>query len=122
MLLVIIALMSCSCGEQIINATEGEKDMVSEFKITDTQKKITKNIFETGCIKDETAAIEVASAILKSVYGEEFDNEMPLVVHFNEKEATWLVKTQLPDGFEGGSKYIIIKKSNAEVVAIWATK
>lgn len=104
-----------------INFVKGDGFM-EEFKITDIRSTITNNIFENGCVRDEQCAAEIAAAIFKSVYGENFDYGLPLVLNFNDSKQEWLIRTQLPKNMDGGSKYIIIKKSNAEVVAIWAEK
>lgn len=94
----------------------------NEFNITYAEKSISQHIFDEGCVRDETDAAEIATVIFRSVYGDDFDNGLPLIVDFDDKKQTWLIKTQLPEGMLGGSHYLIIKKSNAEVVAIWATK
>jgi len=130
--MALILLLGTVPTSYINNNESADKDTVKkeivletnsdEFEITDTVKEISSNIFNEGCIRNETAAIEIASSIFESVYGEDFDNGMPLSASYNEKMNTWLVKTQLPDGSDGGNKYIVLKKSNAEVVAIWATK
>lgn len=92
------------------------------FSIDDTVKDITNRIFEDGCIRDEDSAKEIAALILKGVYGEDFDNGLPLSVSYDDDIQAWEINTQLPDGYLGGAKHIVLKKSNAEVIAIWATK
>ena len=101
---------------------EDEDEDMDEFRITGIKRSITANIIENGCIRDEQSAAEIAAAIFKSVFGENSDYDLPLIVDFDEKEQNWLIMTQLPKNMLGGSLYIIIKKSNAEVVAIWGTK
>jgi hypothetical protein len=104
------------------NLNKGEDSFMDEFNITKTVKEISDTIFKDGCVKDEITASEIAISILKTVYGDDFDNGLPLLIQFDTKKQCWLIKTQLPDGMDGGSKYIIIKKSNAEILGIWATK
>lgn len=103
----------------ITSKSSSKKD---DGNIEEEIRSITENIFAEGCVPDEGSAAEIAAVILKSVYGENFDNGLPLVVNFDDVKQEWLIRTQLPKDMCGGSKYIIIKKSNAEVVAIWATK
>lgn len=107
-------------GKAFSNMEEGM--FMDEFNITKTAKEVSDNIFKEGCIKDELTASEMATSILRAVYGDDFDNGLPLLINYDEKEQCWLIKTQLPDGMDGGSKYIIIKKSNAEILGVWATK
>jgi hypothetical protein len=94
----------------------------NEFEITDVANTITENIFSSGCVRNVEDAAEIAKIILRSVYGEDFDNALPLTVKFDAKKQEWLINTQLPDGVQGGQLYIIIRRSNAEVVAIWGTR
>jgi hypothetical protein len=107
---------------QNINHIKGD-GIVEEFKVTDSINNITKNVFEEGCIRDEQSAAKIADIIFKVVCGENYNTyELPLLVYFDDIKQEWLIKTQLPDNKDivGSSIYIIIKKSNAEVVAIWA--
>ena len=109
------------------NIAEGDKyildeNIMEEFEITDVVSRITGTIFAEGCIKNENDAAEIAKVILKSAYGENFDHGLPLDVNFDDIKQEWLINNQLPDGVEGGQLYIIMKKSNAEVIAIWGTR
>jgi len=120
-LIGIFLLVNTQTSSKIVSFVKGDGNM-EEFKITEITDSITANIIENGCIRNEQSAAEIAAAILKPVYGENFDNGLPLIVNFDDVEQNWLIKTQLPQNMLGGSKYIIIKKSTAEVVAIWGTK
>jgi hypothetical protein len=73
----------------------------------------------SNIINDEKVAVEVASAILKAVYGDVF-GELPLLIKSDETE--WFIKGELPENTEGGVPYISLKKSNSEVISIWADK
>ena len=102
-----------------INYVKGDGN-IEEFRITEIAKSITEHIFASGSVRDEQSAAEIAATILKSVYGKDFGYGLPLIVNFDDVKQEWLIKTQLPKNMVGSVKYIIIKKSNAEVVAIWA--
>ena len=114
-------LASAKSSSTRISFVKGDGNM-EDFEITEITRSITANVYENGSIRDEQSAAEMAAAIFKSVYGENFDDGLPLMVYFDDDEQNWLIKTQLPNNMLGGSKYIIIKKSTAEVVAIWGTK
>jgi hypothetical protein len=105
-----------------VSEVKGMATYMGEFKFTKSVKEISNAIFIEGCIKDKTTASGIATLILKAVYGDGFDNGLPLLVQFSHKKQCWFIRTQLPDGMVGGSKYIVIKKSTAEVLGIWATK
>jgi len=89
--------------------------------ITDGDKNVTENIFNTGCIRNATDAADVARILFQTIYGDNFDCGMPLIVAFDDAEQVWLIQTQVPKWTDGGGKYLIIKKSNAEIVGIWGT-
>lgn len=78
-----------------------------------------------GVMLDETKIVGIAEIILNSLYQTEFTSEMPLLTEYDKETEQFLIKTQLPqkEGYWtlGTVAYIIIKKSNAEVKAVWAT-
>jgi len=75
-----------------------------------------------GCVRNATTAGEIAAAIFYDVFEEELhDLDFPLKVYYDAENNYWLVRTApLPEGWRGGSKYIIINAMNAEVIGIWA--
>lgn len=89
------------------------------FEIGDTILSMTGATLEKDYIPDEQTAAEIGAAILKSVYGESIRERLPFVVFFNEERQEWLVRSQTPKRWEGVVGFIVLKKSNAEVVAIW---
>ena len=129
--ILFIALMICS-SVLLASCVKVEPEYISrdmsyqEFIGDDIDRnetdEITKYVFSMGCIQTEEAACQIAYQILKTVYGDDFDEGLPLVVGYDDEEQVWMVTTQLPEGAFGGTCNIILKKSNAEVVAIWATK
>ena len=125
LLVLLLLIIFCGCqneGGSLLNSNRGEDLFMEEFNLTKTVKEISDTIFNDGCVKDETTASEMATSVLKAVYGDDFDNGLPLLIQFDSKNLCWLIKTQLPEGMDGGSKYIVIKQSNAEILGIWATK
>ena len=75
-----------------------------------------------GCVRNAITAGEIAAAIFYDVFEEELhDFELPLKVYYDNENNYWLIRTApLPEGWRGGSKYIIINAMNAEVIGIWA--
>ena len=92
------------------------------FELPDTANQISENIFDMGCVNNEEDAEAIARIIMTSVFGKDFDHGLPLLVRFYDEEQVWWIESQLPKNMDGGAHHIIIKKSNAEVVAIWGTK
>ena len=126
--IVLNILIGCQQDDPVSSqelSSEEISKIIKEFELTLTYKEITEHILSEGCVRDKTTAISIASAIFKTVYGDDFnDYNLPLIAIEETIEQCWYVRTQLPDdiNLEGGYKYIIIRKSNAEVIAIWATK
>ena len=125
-ILIILLFGLISACEKTNTLYEYEKGEfgVKEFEITDSKLSFSEPVFEKGCVQNEQVAAEVALPILKSIYGDNCDSGLPLIVGFDEKEENWLIRTQLPKdpNIDGGNCYIVIRKRNAEVVAIWGTK
>ena len=94
---------------------------MGEYKLTSNEKTISKYIFNEGCIRNEESAAKIAEIIFESVFGEFFDYELPLLVDFDKIDQNWLIMTRIPENHMGIRKYLIIRRSNAEIVAIWKT-
>lgn len=108
---------------QITPSNVNEYTFRGEFQLTESAQFVTNNIMEAGCARDEKTATGIATSVLTAVYGEGFDDGFPLLAFYDSATGCWLIKTQFlsVDGSSGG-KYIIIRKSNAEIVGIWGTK
>ena len=75
-----------------------------------------------GPVDSQEDAKEQALTVWTEIYGEEVDNERPIVVLFDEESETWLVHGTLPKNTIGGVPYILIQKSDGKVLAVWHTK
>jgi len=122
LLLVCVCACSWPLSNSLANIDDTKGGDTMNFEITDMMMSITKNIFDMGCVRNEKDADAIARIIFTSVYGNDFDRGLPLLVQFDDEEQVWKIETQLPEDSLGGSVHMIIKKSNAEVVAIWGTK
>jgi len=142
-LIFLVLFIGCQTGAQsLLNAKEDEIEMTGngsednktedgfeEITITELIKRATDYAFEEGCVRDESTAIAIADAIFRGIYGEDYNDiphwdgttsdGLPLLAFYNEDEESWLIRTQLPDGIDGVDFYVIIRKSNAEVIGIW---
>jgi len=104
-----------------VKKDELSEENLPEFDLTSDTMEVTKRVLKGGCIRDSETAEIIAKGILTSVYGEKIDNDLPLVVLYDESKGFWNVRTQIPESItKGGSAYIVLNKENAEVVAIWA--
>ena len=64
--------------------------------------------------------MEIAAAIFDSLTGENgYDKDLPLIAEYDEKKEVWTVRSQIPEGADGGGLNIIIRKSNGEILAFW---
>ena len=66
--------------------------------------------------------VDIASAIFRAVLPDFYEDGriLPLAVLFDEEEQVWIVSTQLPRNLQGSNAQVILRKSNVEIVAIWA--
>lgn len=53
------------------------------------------------------------------LFGDKINNEKPYQVFFDKENEVWLVKGSLPKGSKGGVAYILMKKSDGKILAIW---
>lgn len=126
-LVYLAALMAAGCAQQPRTST-GEiadvEEYIREFEPDQGDQEISERILQNGCVQDRETAIAIASAVLRSIYGDGFDNGLPLLVHYDGERQAWLLKSQLPQAEEGsyiagGCKHIVIRRSDARVVAVW---
>ena len=119
-LIVASLLVACSSNE-----FENNGIFHGSFQLTATKMDITKRNFEVGCIPDEETAIIVAKNIFSAIYTKTYMSDLPtrfpLSATFDEKNQVWLIQNH-PVDMEGGALFLIIRKRNAEVVAIWEEK
>ena len=72
-----------------------------------------------GEILNAEQAKEKAIKEWLDLFGNKINNEKPYQVFFDEENDVWLVKGTLPKGRKGGVAYILIKKSDGKILAIW---
>ena len=119
---ICVSACSLSLSNSLPNTEDKEEKDVIGFEIPEIARSISENIFNMGCVSNEKDAEAIGRIILTSIYGEDFDCGLPLLVGFDDEGQVWRIESQLPEGWVGGANHIVIKKSNAEVVAIWGTK
>ncbi len=76
---------------------------------------------EKGCIPDEATAIQVATTILKPVYGEGIQSQRPFRAELIG-DSVWAVAGTLPPSRIGGIAYIEIRKLDGSVVGMGHSK
>ena len=110
--------------EKQIEVFELTDDIKRRFDaVTDFYKDKTQEFYsEGGCVKDAETAGKIAAVLFEAVFIDELqDYELPLKVYYDDVNNYWFVRTApLPEGWRGGSRYVIINAMNAEVMAIWA--
>lgn len=124
--ITLLSICISGCSSTFLNPSpnleEGKEVDIMILEIPDIAQSISENIFSNGCVRNEKEAEAIGKIILTSVYGENFDNGLPLLVMFDAEGQVWWVENQLPKDSLGGVHHIVIRKSNAEIIAIWATQ
>jgi len=103
---------------------------VGEFSISDYKEMMeefgTNEYLESidllGEIKDEDVALKKAESVWVEWYGKEVEEKKPYIVSYDESASIWLVEGSLPRNMAGGVPYILIRKSDGKVLAIWHDK
>ena len=72
-----------------------------------------------GEISNAEQAKEKAINEWLDLFGDKINNEKPYQVFFDEENDVWLVKGSLPKWRKGGVAYILIRKSDGKILAIW---
>ena len=80
-----------------------------------------RNHYVDDCILSEEVAAEIAKTIFISAYGEKYNPVLPIVVRFDAKSEIWLVFSHAPNSEEETYFTILMRKKNAEIIAIWET-
>ncbi|MDR0286375.1 MAG: YbbC/YhhH family protein [Clostridiales bacterium] len=73
-----------------------------------------------GTTENVQQAKEKAESVWIEIYGKEKKRNKPYEVFYDEYEEVWLVMGTLPPKYSaGGVPYILIKKSDGKVLAVW---
>ena len=72
-----------------------------------------------GEILNAEQAKEKAIKEWLDLFGDKIYNEKPYQVFFDEENNIWLVKGTLPKGNKGGVAYILMRKDDGKILAIW---
>lgn len=72
-----------------------------------------------GEISSSKIARLKAEEVWMEIYGEKVKSKKPYKVSFDSENQVWLVKGRLPKNMLGGVPYILIRKSDGKVLAVW---
>ncbi|MDR0286373.1 MAG: YbbC/YhhH family protein [Clostridiales bacterium] len=76
-----------------------------------------------GTTENVQQAKEKAESVWIEIYGKDEKKwHKPYEVFYDEYEEVWLVMGSLPSNTDGGVPYILIKKSDGKVLAVWHDK
>lgn len=132
-ILVLLCILS-GCGhmsvrEQAVNSTTSQDDGVDvEVKTGIYQKDWSDPVgkLTDPLIPDKETAVKIATAILESIQAKGYWKTYTLhSIYFDTAEEVWLVsfgeeQDDIGALIDGGGCTIAIKKSNAEVLGVWA--
>ena len=97
---------------------------VGTFSVNEFSEDIEK--FSSNEVLGEVltgkAAIQKAEKLWIDLYGKDIVKEKPYKVYFDEENQAWLVNGSLPYGYDGGVAYVIIRKTDGKVLAVWHEK
>lgn len=100
-----------------------EDDSTYTFCITKSDKVLTwaYNALDKDIVADSLSAVLIAKAAWYPLYGKEhIEREKPFRV--TEYIKYWTVEGSLPEGHEGGTAHIVIRKSDGKVMKVWHEK
>lgn len=108
-----------------------ESNKVGEFNLKDDYfqgaiEDFPSNIVLGGPINTAKEARDKAEPVLLDIYGESVKKQKPYLAFYDAKNETWLINGRMPRNWfgttEGGSAYILIKKADGKVLAVWHEK
>ena len=100
-----------------------ENDSTYTFCITKSDKVLTwaYNPLDKDIVADSLSAVLIAKAAWYPLFGKEhIEREKPFRV--TEHIKYWTVRGSLPEGHEGGTAHIVIRKSDGKVMKVWHEK
>lgn len=100
------------------------KTKVGTFSINDYKEYIEEfpSDKQTLPIDDAKVALMEAERIWLDIYGKEVKDKKPYKVFWDKDSDTWLIRGSLPKNMDGGVPYILIRKSDGKVLAVWHDK
>jgi len=82
---------------------------------------LNKDIPNKGYIPDAKTARNIARKIFIKKFGyiDTYINNKPFTVEFDEKNDVWIVSGNMRKQQAGGVPFVILRKSDGKVIAIW---
>ena len=100
-----------------------DDDSTYTFCITKSDKVLTwaYNPLDKDIVADSLSAVLIAKAAWYPLYGKEkIEREKPF--RATEYIKYWAVEGSLPEGHDGGTAHIVIRKSDGKVMKVWHEK
>lgn len=113
----------------IIVVFHNQANKVKKFSVSDysTEIKNFPSEITLGPIPDAPAASQQAESVWINTFGETVEDEKPYIVSFDSENGVWLITGTLPPNTQdritlGGVAYILMRKEDGKVLAVWHTK
>ena len=102
----------------------GGKEKIKEFSLNEYSDYIQRfpSDRKTDTVETAKMAKVEAEKIWVEIYGEQVKNRKPYNVFYDNKSGVWLIKGSLRNGEDGGVPYILIRKLDGRVLAVWHDK
>lgn len=130
LILISIVLVGCSVKSNTVTLENETKAKIVDVNING-KVMLVEYISNVGVIDetksnasvpDEEMAITIASIMFTRTYRDCLENEMPLIVSFDEKNNAWIVNGTLSPNVVGGTASITIEKDTGKVLSLFHTK
>jgi len=112
-------------GSAILFITNyGGKEKIKEFSLNEYNDYIQRfpSDRKTDTVESAKMAKVEAEKIWIEIYGEKVKNRKPYNVFYDDKNGVWLIKGSLRKGEDAGVPYILIRKHDCKVLAVWHCK
>jgi len=102
----------------------GGEEKIKEFSLNEYNDYIQRfpSDRKTDTIESAKMAKVEAEKIWIEIYGKQVKNEKPYNVFYDDKNGVWLINGSLRKGWVGGVAYILIRKHDGRVLAVWHGK
>jgi len=102
----------------------GGKEKIKEFSLNEYNDYIQRfpSDRKTDTIESAKMAKVEAEKIWIEIYGKQVKKEKPYNVFYDDKNEVWLINGSLRKGWVGGVAYILIRKHDGKVLAVWHCK
>jgi Na+-translocating ferredoxin:NAD+ oxidoreductase RnfG subunit len=120
--IITAVLLIILIGVVLVLLNNRNNNKIGNFSLSDYQEQLSESPSDLvlGETLDSKSAKKKAEEVWVKTYGKSVKKESsPYEVYFDDTNNVWLVTGTLPKGWLGGVPYILIRKSDGKVLAMW---